>query len=167
MSDLFIILLPTAFDAAGSFYFTAILNKRMEIMNNVTLEWEQVEDIDSIRKLDDTEFYAFTQDNTLLYIGIAYFQDVADEIRQTIRDFNYDENKIRIWLGYIDESDYERITEEIIRDVECLLICGNEPLDNTQCRDNYSGRDNLKIKNKWCRNIKDVECKNSEIFTYN
>ena len=163
MSDLFIILLPTAFDAAGSFYFTAILNKRMEIMNNVTLEWEQVEDIDSIRKLDDTEFYAFTQDNTLLYIGIAYFQDVADEIRQTIRDFNYDENKIRIWLGYIDESDYERITEEIIRDVECLLICGNEPLHNTQCRDNYTGRDNLKIKNKRCRNIKDVECKNSEI----
>ncbi len=133
-------------------------------MNNVTLEWEQVEDIDSIRKLDDTEFYAFTQDNTLLYIGIAYFQDVADEIRQTIRDFNYDENKIRIWLGYIDESDYERITEEIIRDVECLLICGNKPLDNTQCKDNYTGRDNLIIKNNGCRNINDVKCKNLEIF---
>ena len=55
-------------------------------MNNVTLEWEKVEDIDSIRKLDDTEFYAFTQDNTLLYIGIAYFQDVADEIKLKVSD---------------------------------------------------------------------------------
>ena len=136
-------------------------------MNNVKLEWEKVDDINKIRKLYDTEFYAFTQNNTLLYIGIAYFQYVADEILQTIRDFNYDKNEIKIWLGYIVESDYERITEEIIRDVECLLICGNKPLDNTQCKDNYTGRDNLKIKNKLCRNIKDVICKNSEIFTYN
>ena len=51
-------------------------------MDNVTLEWEKVED--SIKKLDDTEFYAFTQNNTLLYIGIAYFQDVADEIRKQL-----------------------------------------------------------------------------------
>ncbi|MHB1755749.1 MAG: hypothetical protein ACYCT6_09960 [bacterium] len=131
-------------------------------MDNVTLEWEKVED--SIKKLDDTEFYAFTQNNTLLYIGIAYFQDVADEIRKTIKAFNYNEDEIKIWLGYIVESDYERITEEIIRDVECLLICGNKPLDNTQCKDNYTGRDNLIIKNNGCRNINDVKCKNLEIF---
>ncbi len=128
-------------------------------MNNVTLEWEQVEDIDSIRKLDDTEFYAFTQNNTLLYIGIAYFQDVADEIWKTIRAFNYDENEIKIWLGYIYESDYGRKTEQIVKDVECLLICGNKPRDNTQCKDNYTGRDNLIIKNIGCGKIKDVECK--------
>ena len=133
-------------------------------MNNVKLKWEKVEDIDNIRKLDDTEFYAFTQNNTLLYIGIAYFQDVADEIRQTIRAFNYDENEIKIWLGYIYESDYGRKTEKIIRDIECLLICGNEPRDNTQCRDNYAGRDNLIIKNIRCGKIKNVACKNSEIF---
>ena len=126
-------------------------------MDNVTLEWEKVED--SIKKLDDTEFYAFTQNNTLLYIGIAYFQDVADEIRKTIKAFNYNEDEIKIWLGYIVESDYERITEEIIRDVECLLICGNKPLDNTQCKDNYTGRDNLIIKNNGCRNINDVKAK--------
>ncbi len=75
-------------------------------MDNVTLEWEKVED--SIKKLDDTEFYAFTQNNTLLYIGIAYFQDVADEIRKTIKAFNYNEDEIKIWLGYIVESDYKK-----------------------------------------------------------
>lgn len=135
-------------------------------MDNVKLEWGKVDDIKNIRKHDDTEFYAFTQNNTLLYIGIAYFQNVADEIRKTIKAFNYDEKKIKIWLGYIDDSDYERITEKIIRDVECLLICGNEPKDNKQCRDNYAGRDNLRIKNNSCRNIKDVECKDSEVFIF-
>ena len=90
-------------------------------MDNITLEWERVEDINKIRELDDTEFYVFTQNNTLLYIGIAYHQNVADEIRQTIRSFKYNENKIKIWLGYIEKSDYKRITEEIVRDIECLL----------------------------------------------
>ena len=126
-------------------------------MDNVTLEWEKVED--SIKKLDDTEFYAFTQNNTLLYIGIAYFQDVADEIRKTIKAFNYNEDEIKIWLGYIVESDYGRKTEQIVKDVECLLICGNKPRDNTQCKDNYTGRDNLIIKNNGCRNINDVKAK--------
>ena len=128
-------------------------------MNNVKLEWEKVDDINKIRKLYDTEFYAFTQNNTLLYIGIAYFQYVADEILQTIRDFNYDKNEIKIWLGYIVESDYGRKTEQIVKDVECLLICGNKPRDNTQCKDNYTGRDNLIIKNNGCRNINDVKAK--------
>jgi hypothetical protein len=89
---------------------------------------------------------------------------VADEILQTIRDFNYDKNEIKIWLGYINKSDYGRITEKIIKDAECLLICGNKPRDNTQCKDNYTGRDNLIIKNNGCRNINDVKCKNLEIF---
>jgi uncharacterized protein YlbG (UPF0298 family) len=128
-------------------------------MNNVKLKWVKVKDIKKIRKYGDTEFYAFTQNNTLLYIGIAYFQDVADEIWKTIRAFNYDENEIKIWLGYIYESDYGRKTEQIVKDVECLLICGNKPRDNTQCKDNYTGRDNLIIKNIGCGKIKDVECK--------
>ena len=53
-------------------------------MDNVKLEWEKFDDIKEIGKNDDTEFYAFTQNNTLLYIGIAYFQDVADEIRKQL-----------------------------------------------------------------------------------
>ena len=132
-------------------------------MDNITLEWEQVKDINNIRKLDDTEFYAFTQNNDLRYIGMAYYQKVADEIRQTIVSFKYDENKIKIWLGYIKKSDYERKTKEIIRDVECLLICGNKPLDNTYCKENYTGRDNLKIKNIGCNKIKDVKCEDDKI----
>lgn len=55
---------------------------------------------------------------------MTYYQDVADEIRQTIRSFEYNENKIKIWLGYIKKTDYERITKEIIMDIESLLICG-------------------------------------------
>jgi hypothetical protein len=88
-------------------------------MNNIILEWKQI-DINSIPELDDTYFYAFTQNNNLLYIGMTYYQDVVDEIRQTIRRIGYNGNKI--WLGYIKKTDYERITKEIIMDIEFLLI---------------------------------------------
>jgi hypothetical protein len=94
---------------------------------------------------------------------MAYKQDVADEIRQTIRNFNYNEDGINIWLGYIDKSNYERITEEIVRDVESLLICANTPSDNTQNINNYSGRDNLKVENLGCSKIKSCQCKNGKI----
>lgn len=137
-------------------------------MDNITLEWEQVNNINSIRELDDTYFYAFTQNNLilqnkLLYIGIAYHQDVADEIRSTIRRFEYNISKIKIWLGYIHKSDYKKTKKKLVLDIESLLICGNEPLDNTQCVENYNGRD-LKIKNRGCGKIKNVKCEYDEVI---
>jgi hypothetical protein len=136
-------------------------------MDNVVIEWEEVEDNDNIKESDDTYFYAFTQNNLfyskLIYIGIAYHQDVADEIYRTIKRFDYNIKKIKIWLGYIEKSDYNRITKSIVRDIESLLICGNEPEDNVQCKDNYTGRDNLKIKNNGCKQIKSVKCKDCEV----
>ena len=134
-------------------------------MDNITLEWKKVNNINNVRNFDDTEFYAFTQNNGLRYIGMAYKQDVADEIRQTIRNFNYNEDGINIWLGYIniDKSNYERITEEIVRDVESLLIYANTPSDNTKNINNYLGRDNLKVENLGCSKIKSCQCKNGKI----
>ena len=66
-------------------------------------------------------------------------------------------------MGYVEKSNYNRITKSIIRDIESLLICGNEPEENVQCKDNYTGRDNLKIKNNVCGKIKSVKCKDYEV----
>lgn len=40
-------------------------------MDNVVIEWEEVEDNDNIKELDDTYFYAFTQNN-LFYSKLIY-----------------------------------------------------------------------------------------------
>ncbi len=99
----------------------------------------------------NTWFYMFTRGNNILYIGIAYHQDVYREIKQELRMFDISGIGLFIWLGYIIETSYRRITENIVRDVECLLIYTNQPSCNKQCKMNYTGRDNLKVRTKGCK----------------
>ena len=119
------------------------------MLNEVILKWEKT----NLNKLDDSEdtwFYMFTRGNNLLYIGIAYHQDVYREIKQSLRAFDISTLGLSVWLGYIVETDYGRITEQIVKDVECLLIYIHQPSYNTQCKSSYTGRNNLKVRNRGC-----------------
>jgi hypothetical protein len=129
----------------------------------VSIEWVKT-DLEDAEELEDAYFYAFTDDETLLYIGIACKQDVIDEIKKSIDDFGLDEEEIDIWLGFINKTTFERITEKIVKDVECLLIFWNKPEYNTQCIKKYPGRDNLMVKNQGCQYIDPcVKIKDDEI----
>ena len=59
-----------------------------------------------------------------------------------------DSRGLTIWLGYIEDISYRRITEGIIKDVECLLIRTHKPPLNKACTEGYDRRDKLKIVNK-------------------
>jgi len=129
----------------------------------VNINWIRT-NIDEILNYDDAYFYVFTRGSSLLYIGIAYHQDVDSEIKQTIRAFNLDSGKLLIWLGFIEDTDFRRITEEIVRDTECLLIYTNQPPLNTSCKESYAGRDNLMVLSDGCPYlIKCIKCENNEI----
>lgn len=119
----------------------------------VEVDWIQT-DLDDIYNYQDTDFYAFTQGSKLLYVGIAYRQDVINEIKNTLSAFRINEDNIKIWLGFIESTNYGRITELIIKDVECLLIHLNQPILNIQCKSSYTGRDNLMVRSKGCGLIK-------------
>lgn len=135
-------------------------------MNVLKIVWEQT----NFRKLpnqEDTYFYAFTRANNLLYIGIAYKQKVKDEIRQRLGDLGVNTHGLSIWLGYIDENrtSYSRITEQIVRDAECLQIHINQPSLNSQCMQNYTGRCNLTVKTSGCSLIRRCQkCENNTIY---
>ncbi len=123
------------------------------MLKSLKIEWEKT-NLNGLNNHEDTWFYAFSRGNGLIYVGIAYHQDVVKEIKQSLRAFDINTAGLSIYLGYIAESDYGRITEQIVRDTECLLIYVHQPSYNVQCTANYTGRDNLKIKNRGCNTLR-------------
>ena len=119
----------------------------MTMMNIVELTWERGR-MEDLRYGDDAHFYAFSIGSRLEYVGIAYYQDVANEVSKTLLAFDLDSDELVVWLAFIKSTDYERITEQIVKDVECLLIFTNKPSLNTQCMSSYAGRYNLTVKSK-------------------
>lgn len=117
------------------------------MMKSVKIRWKQT-NLQELNQEEDTYFYAFSRGLALLYMGLAYNQKVSDEVRNALRAFDIKTSGLAIWLGYTVESDFGRITKQIIKDVECLLICTHEPTYNTQCKASYSGRNNLKVRNR-------------------
>lgn len=133
------------------------------MLMRVNLNWIRT-NIDGILNYEDAYFYVLTDSSSLLYIGIAYLQDVDSEIKQTIRAFDLDSGKLSIWLGFIEETDFGRITEEIVKDVECLLIYVNQPSLNKSCKESYTGRDNLMVLSDGCPYlINCIKCEDDDI----
>jgi len=84
----------------------------------------------SLDDMEDTWLYAFTRGDKLFYIVMSYDQTVQRDVKHTLRQFESDDKGLVIWLGYVDDSDYLRITNNIIRDVEALIRY-HEPSWNT------------------------------------
>lgn len=132
-------------------------------MEQVIIMWKQV-NIEEILYHEDVYFYAFGGEE-LLYIGIAFYQDVNDEIKQSLRSFNLDPYNTLIWIGFIEDKTFNRDTKQIIRDIECLLIYVNQPEFNTQCKENYTGRDNLMILSEGCLFLENcIKCEDNKIY---
>lgn len=118
-------------------------------MEEVTLSWIET-NYDELQAMEETDFYVLSEGSRFSYFGIAYLQNIEHEAKQTIRAFELDPEKLTIWLGYIIATNVGRITEELVRDIECLLIYTHQPSLNTQCKSSYTGRDNLEIQNRGC-----------------
>jgi hypothetical protein len=115
-------------------------------MDSVIITWSSTNN-DGLKCIDDHKFYAFSKNGVLLYIGIAHKQHVVAEINQTINRLGLVSirHELTIWYGNVTYSSYQRISESLVYDVECLLIFKNQPQLNTQCKKSYTGRENLKV----------------------
>ena len=118
-------------------------------MAEVTLAWQEVNINDNIIH-EYAYFYAFTDKYDCVYIGMSYDQKIMDEITQRLDNLGLDSDEVSIWVGYIKDSDYEKISKELVRDIECLMIYYDKPEYNTLCKENYTGRDNLEISSEGC-----------------
>lgn len=108
--------------------------------------WERTL-IEEINEMEDCHFYAFSQGNNLLYIGMTWDQTIQKEVKKTLYLYDAKKKELIIWLGYIVDIDYKRLTKNIVKDVEALLIRYHEPNWNVSNVKNYTGRDKLIVIN--------------------
>jgi len=120
---------------------------------SVTIQWEKT----SFSKLNekyegsDANFYAFSRGKNLLFIGMAFKQQITDEVKQSVKDNHIGTAGLSIWLGHVVETEYKRLTPQIVLDVKRLLIFIHQPRNNTQFMKSYNGRDGLKVKSRRCK----------------
>ncbi len=115
----------------------------------VWITWEKMS-LSDLTYAPDAYFYAFRRGRNVLYIGIAYYQNVSDEVRRTINRLGLTSYGLQICLGYITGTTYGRITKQLVRDIECALINAFQPPYNVQCTVSYTGRAGLIIHNHGC-----------------
>jgi hypothetical protein len=104
-------------------------------------------------------FYMFLHKSKILYLGQVYFKSLRKRLQEHLRNDplwiwikrNYDPEFISIKIAEIENLGQERITKELINDIESLLIALEQPEGNIQSKRAYCGRD-LKIVNLGKRN---------------
>jgi len=120
-------------------------------MVKVHIEWEGNYDLgdvltDSWGRLEaGWGFYMIFVDRTLVKIGQTYRQDFKRRLEQQLEDYWRELPTFKI--GEITWATAERITQQLVDDVECLLIYMRQPSDNSKCKKTYAGRGDLEILN--------------------
>lgn len=117
--------------------------------NFVTIDWIKSYYKD-LGNYDHSPFYSISQGRGLTYIGIAYHQDVIDEVRQTLYAFSCSYTVVNVWLGYITDCSFQRISSQIIEETESALIHAHQPHWNTKEKSTYYTRNNLTIISNGC-----------------
>jgi hypothetical protein len=130
----------------------------------VTVEWSkgviQFSELDGdYRSLDDNGFYAILGGSwdessnkwtgiRLLYIGQAYAQTIRERVKQPHDSYSCIQAYLReharhealLRTGIIAKCSQERITQELVDDIEACLIRSNRPRCNVQSKYSYGGR---------------------------
>lgn len=97
----------------------------------------------------DSHLYAFGRYNRANYIGQAYRQSVAPEIRQNLREFEESPHGLQIWIGQIqDGGTIQRVSTVLISSIESALIHTHQPSYNTHHKAKYLGRSPLLVRCK-------------------
>ena len=134
-------------------------------MTKVTIEWEQgiikFSDIKTktSKYLDNKGFYAIItgkfdsnskhyKEISLRYIGMAFDQTVRERVQQKhdayIDILKYlSENpgfEALVMVGCITKCSQDRITKQLMEDIEACLIFRNKPKNNIVKKYNYAGR---------------------------
>lgn len=142
---------------------------RVKITWSVNCDWLSNANNSTLEYLDDNGFYAIylgkhdretrkVKDSRLLYIGQAYDQTIRQRIQQPhdvdecMSNFKKKNPGYDLFFksGIVSEIDQQKISSQLVDDVECCMIFRNQPECNTQCRESYMGREIIvEHENPW------------------
>ncbi len=128
----------------------------MLAFDSVTIDWVRTR-YHGVEAMPHCYLYAVTCGKQLRYIGESY-DSAPDRVKQIGHIRAKYENDLLgcwIWFGYINRSNFDRISQERIFDIESLLIYLNQPLDNVPHKKNYrtNGRQNLIVHCRGCPHL--------------
>jgi hypothetical protein len=106
-------------------------------MNSISIKWHNTS-YSKLKNEDEAYFYAFSKNDSLLYIGVAYYQPLVKEIEQNLRSFDLEKEKIDFWIGKISYLSNSKVSKKMIFSSEALLIYSHKPIYNKQCVNNYN-----------------------------
>ena len=139
-------------------------------MDQVKLTWHIIreENLDENRILDLTkavymyvcarwdaskDVWIIDADKPPLYIGQVYDRIVRDRLKEHLNDEIRDcmekrcDETILIKVAEVEPVTMNYVTQELLSDIECCLICKTQSTCNTRCKESYTGRD-LEISNE-------------------
>jgi hypothetical protein len=119
-------------------------------MSLAIIDWQRVPINQLGQQPHRADLYCIGRGGNLQYIGKSFSQHVDDEIWQTIRRLGITPQGTQVWVGTLNTaaSDFGRRTDQLITDIECLLINTHQPPLNIQCKQAYTGRCPLKVRNR-------------------
>ncbi|WP_299456839.1 hypothetical protein [uncultured Microscilla sp.] len=134
-------------------------------MERIVINWLET-NYDDMDYEEDAYFYALLdEEDELVYIGSVYDQEIQDGIERNMRDFDLNTETTGIFIGYINDMTYERISKQIVADAKCLMIHLYQPEYNTQCKKSYTGRLGFEIiSNDLFEEISTISCGDDESF---
>lgn len=137
-------------------------------MDKILINWLQTS-YDDLDYEEDAYFYALIDaDDELVYIGNVYEQEIQDGIEGVVQDFDLDTKTLGIFIGYIEDMSYERISKQIVADAKNLMIYVYQPEYNTKGKKSYSGRAGFQIKSvDLFEDVSTISCNENEEFTEN
>jgi len=123
-------------------------------LRGVTVNWINVP-YDNLYKADDCYWYAIQSDDRVVFISNAHFQYIDILIKLNVKDFDLDPDNCTFWLGYMQLSDFARMDERLVKDIEALLIIAHKPFHNSEGKEEYWGQDNIYVRNMGCPVLKE------------
>ena len=135
-------------------------------MNTIKIKWIQT-NFDELPHLEDTYLYAFSRGNTLLYVGMTYYQIVDTEIKQSMYRIGINPKGLSLWLGFFDfrKSTFQRISRKLVLDTENLLIVTHQSNYNVKSTINYKGRNNFRVRTSGSRFFRPcVKCERNTVY---
>jgi hypothetical protein len=124
-----------------------------KILNSISITWVMLS-YDDLNIQERANFYLWTENDVLQYIGKSNQDKTKNEIDQNLREFQIkNRNELTFYYGYFSHSTFKRHTEKLILSIECLLIATNQPILNSHCKKTYNlsiHHNQLIVRNKGC-----------------
>ncbi len=117
-------------------------------MEKIVINWLET-NYDDMDYEEDAYFYALlNKDDDLVYIGSAFGQEIQDGIEKSISELKLNTETTGIFIGYINDTTYDEMTQKAVADALCLMGYLYQPEFNTDCRERYSGRLGFEVVSK-------------------